>query len=308
MNICLIDCGLFVEDDHLLDPLRGVGEVSVYTGVPETAEEVLRRAKDAEVIAFALMQFSNEMLDALPKLKILQFVGSGASNFVDMEYAASKGIQVLNIRGYANNAVAEYALSLGLSLVRHVVQGNRVFLSGSWDQSGLNGFEIAGSTVGILGTGGIGYLVAEKFQALGAQVLACDLYPQDSLKEKGVQYVEMEDLFARADLVSIHMTVLPETEGIVTRSLLESMKPSALFVNVSRAELVDTQALYDLLEAGKLGGAALDVFNHEPPAGIDLKLAALPTVIATPHIGFYTDQANTNSIVLSVSSIVEALK
>lgn len=309
MKFCLIDAGIFVEKSELLDPLKKLGEVEVYSGVPETVEEVVSRGKDADVIAFALMQFTNEMLDKLPNLKILQFIGTGVSNFVDMEYAASKGIKVLNIEGYGSNAVAEFGVAMAFALARNIKPGMKVISAGSWDQNGLMGKEIQGSTVGVIGTGSIGRFVAEKYHNLGANVIACDIFESDYLKEKyGIKYVSMEEVFKGADIVSLHMKVTKENERGIDKKFFDTMKPGALLINVARAELVNTDDLYDALVSGKLAGAAVDVFDSEPPGEKDLKLAALDNVIATPHIGFYTEQANDNSIRMGVDSIVKALE
>ena len=308
MKICMIDVGVFIEKPQLIEPLKEISEVEIFTGVPESEEEVIARAGDADIIVFALMQFTNSMLDKLPNLKILQFAGTGVSNFVDVEYAESKGIKVLNITGYGSNAVAEFGVAMAFTLARNILPGNRIVTSGSWNQDGLMGKEIQGSTVGVIGTGSIGRLVAEKFYNLGAKVIACDIFESDYLKDNyGIPYMEMEEVFRQADIVSLHMLVTPENTRIIDKKFFDSMKPGALLVNVARSELVNTEDLLQALTDGKLAGAAIDVYDHEPPADVDLKLAGLPNVVATPHIGFYSEQANDNSIIMSIDSIKAAL-
>ena len=307
MKICFIDAKIFLDKPELLDPLRPLGEIEAYEGIPETADEVVARAGDADVIAFALMQFTHEMIDRLPNLKILQFIGTGMWNFVDVEYAQSKGIKVLNIEGYGSNAVAEFGVSMAMALNRKIAEADRILKAKTWDMEGLCGMEIAGSTVGVAGTGNIGRMVAEKYLALGADVVACDIFENESLKEKGVKYVTFEEMFAAADIVSLHMKVTKDNERCINKALFDLMKPNALLINVARAELVDTDALYEALAEGKIAGAAIDVYNAEPPSEKDYRLAGLKNVIATPHIGFYTEQANDNSIIMSVDSIIKAL-
>lgn len=308
MKICIIDGGVFLEKQELIKPLEKIGEVNVYTGVPESLDEVLERASDADIIAFALMNFNRKVLEKLPKLKMLQFIGTGVNNFVDMDFAKEKGIEVLNISNYGSNAVAEYALGMAFSLARHIPQGMTVLKSGSWNQDGLQGKEISGSKVGVLGTGSIGALVAEKYHNLGAEVIACDIYENENLKKQyGIKYCSMEEIFKTCDIISLHMTVTKENEKVIDKKLISSMKEDALLINVARAELVDTQALYDALMEKKIGGAAIDVYNTEPPVGQDMEIAAMENVIATPHIGFYSEQANDNSISMSVDSILENL-
>lgn len=308
MIICMLDAGQFIEKPEFLEPLKQYGEIRIFSGMPENADEVVARAGDAEVVAFAVTQLTREMIDRLPKLKILQFIGTGMWNFVDVDYAVSKGIKVLNIDAYGSNAVAEFAVSLAMSMNRNIVPAVNIVKAHDWSTDGLGGQEIAGSTVGVIGTGSIGHLVAEKFFGLGANVVACDLYENEYLKEKyGLRYYSMENVFHMSDVITMHMKVTKENEKLIDRRLLSLMKPNALLINVSRAELVDNEALYEALSTGKIRGLATDVYTSEPPCALDYKMIDLPNVICTPHIGFYTEQSNDNSIRMSVASIIKAL-
>ena len=308
MKICLIDAGIFIDKPELLAPLEEKNQVTVFSGIPDSVEEVVQRGSDADVIAFGLMQFTNEMIDRLPNLKVLQFIGTGVWNFVDVDYAQSKGIRVLNIDGYGSNAVAEFGVALGMALARKVTKADRVLKENRWTIDELKGLEIKGSTVGVVGTGSIGSLVAEKYAMMGAKVVACDLYENEHLKEANqVEYMSMEDVFHRADIVSLHMKVTKENENSIGDELFNAMKDGALLVNVARAELVDRNALVRALSQGTLGGAAIDVYNSEPPSEEDYALAKRDDVIATPHIGYYTQEANDNSIIMTVDSILKAI-
>lgn len=308
MKICLIDAGIFIDKPELLAPLEEKNQVTVFSGIPDSVEEMVQRGSDADVIAFGLMQFTNEMIDRLPNLKVLQFIGTGVWNFVDVDYAQSKGIRVLNIDGYGSNAVAEFGVALGMALARKVTKADRVLKENRWTIDELKGLEIKGSTVGVVGTGSIGSLVAEKYAMMGAKVVACDLYENEYLKEAyQVEYMSMEDVFHRADIVSLHMKVTKENENSIGDELFNAMKDGALLVNVARAELVDRNALVRALSQGTLGGAAIDVYNSEPPSEEDYALAKRDDVIATPHIGYYTQEANDNSIIMTVDSILKAI-
>lgn len=308
MKICLIDAGIFIDKPELLAPLEEKNQVTVFSGIPDSVEEVVQRGSDADVIAFGLIQFTNEMIDRLPNLKVLQFIGTGVWNFVDVDYAQSKGIRVLNIDGYGSNAVAEFGVALGMALARKVTKADRVLKENRWTIDELKGLEIKGSTVGVVGTGSIGSLVAEKYAMMGAKVVACDLYENEHLKEAyQVEYMSMEDVFHRADIVSLHMKVTKENENSIGDELFNAMKDGALLVNVARAELVDRNALVRALSQGTLGGAAIDVYNSEPPSEEDYALAKRDDVIATPHIGYYTQEANDNSIIMTVDSILKAI-
>ncbi|HPX70116.1 MAG TPA: NAD(P)-dependent oxidoreductase [Bacillota bacterium] len=309
MKICMLDCGQFINDSKLLDPLRKYGEVSVYQEMPETVDELVNRAHEADVVAFAVTQIGREAIDRLPNLKMVQFIGTGMWNFVDVDYAESKGIAVRNIDAYGSNAVAEFALAMTFALMRNIVRAVNIVKSGAWDLSGMEGSEIAGSTVGVVGTGSIGRLVAEKFIALGANVVANDIFESDYLKEKyNIEYLPLDELFRRSDIVTLHMKVTKENEKIINSKLFSIMKKNSLFINVARAELVDLDDLYEALTVGNLGGAAIDVYSCEPLGELDTKLTKLPNVICTPHIGFYSKQANDNSIRMSVDSIVKYLE
>lgn len=309
MKICLIDAGAFADKPELLDPLRELGQVEIFTGIPGSLEEVVRRAKGADVVAFGISTLSNEMLDCLPNLKILQFIGTGVWNFVDVKYAESKGIRVLNIDGYGSNAVAEFAVSMAMVLAKKITITNALLRNGLWEEGQLKCLEISGATVGVLGTGSIGRLVAEKFVALGATVIASDLYENDSLKKDfAVRYVPTEELFRRSDIVTLHMKVTDENTKMINKNFFALMKEGALFVNVARAELVDNSDLYDALKNGKIGGAAVDVYYSEPPSASDYELINLENVIATPHIAFYTQRANDNSLIMMAESIVKCWK
>lgn len=309
MKICFIDGEIFVDKPGLLDALKDFGEVTVFSGIPKDTEEVVRRAKDADVIAFGLMQFTHEMLNSLPNLKLLQFIGTGAGNFVDVDYAESRGIKVLNIDGYGSNAVAEFAVTVSLALAKKIYPAVSVVKSGRWSLEDLMGKEIKDSTVGVVGTGSIGALVSEKFAALGADVIACDIFENKRLKDDyGIKYKSVDEVFAEADIVTLHMKVTKENERMIDRKLLSLMKKGALLINVARAELVNTKDLYQFLKEGRIGGAAIDVYDREPPSETDYKLASLPNVIATPHMAYYTQQANDNSIVMTVNSIMTHLR
>ena len=309
MKVCLVDAGIFIDDKKLLEPLYEIGDVSIYDGIPENIDELVSRAYDAEAIAFGLMQFTNEMLDRLPNLKILQFIGTGVSNFIDVDYATEKGIKVLNIDGYGSNAVAEFAVSLAFTLAKRTVLADRILKEKNWTIDGMKGIEISGATYGVAGTGSIGSLVAKKARALGANVIATDIYENQDLKDNyGVEYVDFDELFERSDIVSLHMKVTEENEKIINEKYFSRMKENAIFINVARAELVDNEDLYEALTEGNVGYAAIDVYENEPPSESGYKLAGLDNVVATPHIAYYTQEANDNSIKMTVESILEALK
>ncbi len=307
MKIVFLDQEESIPSSSYLDPLRKWGEVVLYDNIPEDRDEVVRRAAEAEVIFFATTNFDADLFDRLPRLKVLQFLGTGVWNLVDMEAAKKRGISVLNIEGYGNNAVAEYTLALALSLARKLPQAQKRMEGEEWSLEGLVGMEIEGSCFAVLGTGNIGSVVASKASLLGARVLAHDLVEREWLcQEYGVEYVGLEELVSRADFLTLHLKTTPETHQIIDALLLERMKPTAYLINVARAQLVDNEALYKALLEERLGGAALDVFENEPP--IDYRFSKLKNCITTPHMGFFTHRAVEKMMAGSIDKVVNKLK
>lgn len=307
MKSVFIDCAQFVSDKELCRPLEELGEVQYFSEVPESIDEAVARAEGADVLLFCIMQIPNEMLDRLPNLKIVQFVGTGVETFIDIEYAKTKGIKVLKIEGYGNNGVAEFAIAGIFAAARQVGLGNTTVRSGKWTAEGCEGMEISGSKVGVVGTGNIGALVAKKCHALGANVVAFDVFQSTELKDTyKIPYVSLEEIFATCDIITLHLKVNEKTAGIISKDLIESMKQRSLFVNVARAELVDNKALFQALQERRIMGALIDVYEQEPPQGLNFQ--GLENVVFTPHIGFYTKEASDNSIKMSVDSVVLALK
>jgi len=282
-------------------------DVLAYSDAPVEEDERIRRLQDADVICFGVYKFDREILEHLPNLKMLQFMGTGYINFVDMKYCKEKGIIVKGTEDYGSNAVAEYAIAQTFTLARNTAAADRAMRDGKWIYDNLEGLEIAGSTIGIVGTGNIGRLVAEKFYALGANILANDVFESDELKIKyKIPYVTLEELFKTSDIISIHVKYTPQTAGLVTQELIELMKPGALFINCSRAEIVDYDALFEALRKKRIKGAALDVFYEEPIS--DFSISRMPNIITSPHIGFFTGIAKANCLRMCLDSIKKEMK
>ena len=303
---------VFLDQDDIilspeyLKPLKERGTVEIYNTLPENEEILVERAGEADVLFFATANFGPATLDRLPRLKVLQFLGTGVWNLVDMEYAHKKGIKVLNIENYGNNAVAEFTLALAFCLARNIPAGMRKMDKRVWSVTGLEGVEIEGSTFGVVGTGNIGAVVAAKASLLGARVLAYDIFEKEYLKKDyGVIYTGLDKVLKEADFLTLHLKTTPETTGLIDARFIASMKKEAFFINAARAEIVDNDALYEALRTKKLRGAALDVFTEEPPR--DYRFSRLENVITTPHIGFYTRRAALKMLNMSIENALKAL-
>jgi D-3-phosphoglycerate dehydrogenase len=198
--------------------------------------------------------------------------------------------------------VAEHALAMILALTRHVGQAYVSAREGRWEPGKFQGMELRGKTLGIVGLGPIGTEMARLGAGLGMRLIGWTRRPSPARAQHGVTLVSLDDLFAIADVVTLHIAYTPESQGLITRALLERMKPQAWFVNTARAKVVDNEALMDLLRSGRLRGAAFDVFETEPlPA--DNVYRTLPNVLFTPHIGYNTREASANMLRIAIATV-----
>lgn len=306
MKFCRIDDDMSLRYEECMHELKALEKYGEFINgkVDTTDEEKIALAKDCEVVFFGSTYLKNEIIEKLPALKYLQFIGTGVANYVDMEFCRERGIKVLNVEDYGSNSVAEYALAMILCCLRGIPKADAQMKSGVWAPEEFEGGEIEGATIGILGTGKIGAKVAKKLKALDAgKILAFDMYQNDELVgEYGVIYRTLEDVFQESDIITVHLKYSPETYQIVSKDLIGRMKKDAFLVNTARAELVDYSALVEALDKKKIRGAAVDVFYEEPVK--DYSLCRLDNIIATPHIGFFSKKAKNNLIRNSVASVI----
>ncbi|MDD5317220.1 MAG: hydroxyacid dehydrogenase [Candidatus ainarchaeum sp.] len=234
---------------------------------------------DAEIlIVRSKTRVTPALLALAPKLKVVARAGVGLDN-VDADACAERGIAVFNTPDASTVAVAEFAVAMIFSLLRHLPRADACMRASRWEKSALAGRELSGKTVGIIGFGRIGSSVADRLRPFGCRILTFSL---EFLKNPGdTEVVPLEELLARSDIVTLHVPLTPETRHMMNAERIALMKPDALIVNTARGELVDEEALYCALKAGKLGGAALDVYPVEPYSG---KLCGLENVVLTPHI------------------------
>ena len=240
-------------------------------------------------------------LAALPDLRHIVFLGTGASSYVDLAAAASRGIAVHVVPGYGNRAVAEHALALILACARRVAAMDRAVRAGEFPS--LGGVELAGATLGVVGTGPIGATLARLGAAIGMDVIAWNR--SGVAADLPARAVALDELFGRADVVSLHVALTPETRGMVDARRLALMKPGSILVNTARGSLVDEVALAAALDAGRPEAAGIDVFADEPPAA-DHPLRRHPAVTVTGHAAFRTPAA-TRRLVEGAFAIVNRL-
>jgi phosphoglycerate dehydrogenase-like enzyme len=260
-------------------------------GAPADAEAWRERLTGAEAVLL-LWSLPAGVLAACPTIRVVSFAGTGAASYVDVDEAAQRGVTVANVPAYGANAIAEHAFALAFAVGRRIVEGDRLVRSGAWGPGALSGVELRGRRLGVVGAGPIGERAMEIGRALGMDVVAWTRTPSpERARALGVAWMPLEELFASADIVSLHLAHTSETEGIVSRALLERLRPDAILVNTARAQLVDTEALVELLDADRFAGAGIDVFEREPLES-DHPLHRCARAVLTPHVGFNTPEAS----------------
>jgi D-3-phosphoglycerate dehydrogenase / 2-oxoglutarate reductase len=266
-----------------------VGEV-VYNprGRPLKAVELCPLMAGFDAYIAGLDEITAEVLSAADRLQVVARYGVGVDN-VDLQAAREHGIVVTNTPGANSKAVAELTVGLILALARNIPQASQGTKAGGWPR--LEGFSLEGKQIGLYGLGAIGKQVVRRLAGFDSRLLAYDVAAdRDFAAAHGVQLCSPEELLRQADFLSLHCPMLPETRGLVNEAFLNKMKPGAFLINTARGELVDEASLLAALQSGRLRGAALDVYSHEPP-GSDHPLMKLPQVIATPHLGSHSDGA-----------------
>lgn len=280
----------------LLDPLaETAAQVTVYSHeTPITPAELKAGAADADILVVPLSTpVTADVIAAAPQLKLIANYGAGVDN-LDLAAAKARGIQVVNTPGVSANAVAELTIALILAWSRRIPEGDQLMRGAgfqAWEPEFFLGHEVSGKSLGIVGLGAIGRSVAAKAGALGMTVRYWQRKPLDEPNEAAlhVHYTDLDNLLASSDFVSLHVPLVPGTRHMIDAAKLAEMKSTAVLINVARGPVIDEAALLTALQNKKLGGAALDVYEHEPQVADGFK--QLTNVILTPHIGNATVEA-----------------
>lgn len=281
--------------------LAACGEVRVHVGRAADIAEFAARVADADGVMLA-WDFPSEAFAVAKRLRRIAFCGAGASSYVDLALAQAHGVEVTTAPGYGDRAIAEHALGLALATMRAIPAADAAMRSGGWEFS-HQGRELSGATVGLVGWGGIAKALARLLSGFDATILAHTRSREPGTREDDITFVALPELMERADVVSLHLALTPQTRGLIDARLIAAMKPQAILVNTARGALVDEAALVDALAAGRIAGAGLDVFAHEPlPA--DSPLRQLPNVVSTPHVAYRTPQARARLYTRVVDSLV----
>ncbi len=248
----------------------------------------IQETKDADVIMLANMPLSGEVIKECENLKFIDVAFTGVDH-VDLKAAAEKNVAVSNASGYSNESVSELALGMAISLFRNMSAVETRCRNGE-TKDGLVGRELKGHTVGIIGYGAIGRRTAELFRAMGCEIYAYTRHPKENTPEY-VTYVSKEELLAKSDILTLHCPLTEETKHLIGEKELELMKEDAILINAARGPVVDSQALADALNNGKIAGAAVDVFEMEPPVPTNHPLLQAKNCLVTPHVAFASKES-----------------
>ncbi|MDI9241731.1 phosphoglycerate dehydrogenase [Fusibacillus kribbianus] len=293
------------KENPALDRLKEFADELVYnpTGKPLEEDALCRLLEDCDGYLAGLDFVTEKVLKSCHRLKAISRYGAGYDR-VDLQAAKDCGIFVSNTPGANAEAVGELAFGMMMTLARRLVPLDRTTKAGGWVRS--TGTELYGKTLGIVGLGAIGRVVARCAGGFGMHVIAYDPFiDEEYCKQKEIESMAFDDVMSRADFVTLHLPLLESTRHLVDRNVFASMKDGAILINASRGGIVDEDAALDALISGKLGGLGLDAFEEEPPAGSPL--FAFDNVLATPHTGAHTMEATENMANMAVDNLIAML-
>jgi D-3-phosphoglycerate dehydrogenase len=300
----LISEKLSDEGRAILDGVPGV-DVDYRPGVTADDLRKIIPLYDALIVRSGT-KVTADLLAAADRLRVVGRAGIGVDN-VDLPAATARGVIVMNTPEGNTITTAEHAVALMASLARRIPQATASMRAGKWEKSKFQGKELFNQVLGVIGLGNIGSIVADRARGLKMRVIAFDpLVSEDRAQRLGVDLVSLDDLFRRADIITVHVPKTRETAGLINEAAFEKMKPGVLIINAARGGIVDEAALLGALESGKVAGAALDVFEQEPPPA-DHPLLQRDDVVLTPHLGAATEQAQLNVAIAIAEQVREYL-
>lgn len=289
--------------DELAAPLKAAGHEFVYFDTKTTdADELTRRSAGAEIVMIANNPYPAEVIEASDALKMIAVAFTGIDH-VALDACRARGIEVRNCAGYSDISVAELALGLTIDVLRKVVAADGAVRKGE-TSAGLMGTEIFGKTVGIIGCGKIGCATGRLFRALGARVLGYSRHEHPEAAAAGIEQVPLDTLLNQADIVSLHLPSNKSTRKSFGADQISQMKDGAILINCARGAIVDNDALADALNAGKLAGAGIDVFDMEPPIPADYPLVNAANCVFTPHVAFLTRESMERRAIIEFENVL----
>ena len=289
-----------------IENLKEVADVTVDTSI--TPEELVNTIHEYDgIIVRSRTKVTKEVISKADNLKIIARAGVGVDN-IDLDAATEKGIMVVNSPESTSITVAEHTMGLLLSMARKLSIADKSVKEGKWEKKKFMGVELRNKTLGVIGMGRIGSQVVNRCKAFEMDAVAYDPYlPEEVAKQMGVELTDLETVLKKADFITIHVPLTPETKHLISNNEFEIMKDTAFITNCARGGIIDEDALYDALKNNKIGGAALDVYEDEPPAE-DSKLFELDNIVLTPHIAASTKEAQRDAAIIVADEIIDLFK
>ncbi|SDA50638.1 phosphoglycerate dehydrogenase [Methanobrevibacter millerae] len=289
-----------------IENLKEVAEVTVDTSI--TPEELINTIHEYHgIIVRSRTKVTKEVIDKADNLKIIARAGVGVDN-IDLDAATEKGIMVVNSPESTSITVAEHTMGLLLSMARKLSIADKSVKEGNWEKKKFMGVELRNKTLGVIGMGRIGSQVVNRCKSFEMDAVAYDPYlPEEVATQMGVELTDLETVLKKADFITIHVPLTPETKHLISYDEFETMKDTVFITNCARGGIIDEEALYDALKNDKIGGAALDVYEEEPPAK-DSKLFELDNIVLTPHIAASTKEAQRDAAIIVADEIIDLFK
>lgn len=278
--------------EELSAPLKNMGhEFVFYESKTTDSDELLKRAKDSDIVMIANNPLPDSVIEKCENLKMLDVAFTGVDH-VGQKACKEKNITICNAAGYSNETVSELAVGMAINLLRNINAGDKaVREGGTLASAGLMGTELGTKTVGIIGTGRIGIMTAKLFKAFGCKVLGYSRTEKAEAVEAGIEYVKLDELLRSSDIVSLHIPSTADTKGFLSKDKIALMKDTAILINCARGAVVDNIALADALNSGEIAGAAIDVFDMEPPIPEDYPILSAKNTLLTPHVAFASKES-----------------
>lgn len=283
--------------------LENQAEVIYYDTRVEDIPSLIERSKSADCVVLSNFKYGKEVISQCPNLKMICVAFTGVDH-VDVDYCKERGIMVCNCAGYSTVAVADLVFGFVIALARNILPCDKAVRQ-EGTKAGLVGYELEGKKFGVIGAGAIGSRVIRIAQAFGCEVYA---YSRTKKQIEGTKFVTLEELLKICDIVSLHVPLNEKTRGMIGKEQLNLMKKTAILINTARGPVVDSAALAEALQTGKIAGAAVDVFETEPPVESNHVLFHAPNLIASPHVAFASEQAFEKRAVIVCDNICKWLK
>lgn len=306
-NIVILDSKPLNPGDMTFDELEKLGKLTVYKETSNDKNEIIKRAKDAEILLVCYAKITREIIENLPKLEYIGVLSTGFDN-IDLNACRERNIAVTNVPSYGTEAVAQFALALLLEITSRVGHHDREIKNGRWEKAGFWYFgdypliELYGKTIGLIGLGKIGLAAAKIYKAMGMEVLAYNRSESDKAKEV-VKYVNLDEIYEKSDIIDLHLPLTKDTRNIINEDSISRMKDGVIIINTARGPLIDEKALMAGLDSGKVFAAGLDV-NRREPINNDNPLLSYDNIILTPHMAWGPVETRKRLLGIAIDNIL----